>query len=174
MKILGYILLTVALAGGGVSGFLWRYHIEQARIASRQQQNALSTASEWETADALRLRNAETSLENDQLALHNDNLRLQIAELEGHSAAAARSKVSTDEMILSADKIQLSFVEMARSFGPSHHVTDAQDAADAAHTRVAVAMSWISRDERFVYFSIGFLILAGFAFGFSTKRTARS
>jgi cation diffusion facilitator CzcD-associated flavoprotein CzcO len=34
MKILGYILLTVALVGGGVSGFLWRYHLKQARTAS--------------------------------------------------------------------------------------------------------------------------------------------
>jgi hypothetical protein len=174
MKILGYILLTVALVGGGVSGFLWRYHTNQARIASTQQQNALSTASTWETADALHLRSVETSLENDQLALHNDNLRLQIAELEGHSTAAARSKVSTDEMLLSADKTQLSLVEMARAFGPSPHVTDAQEAAAAAHTRLSVATNWLSRDERFMYFSVGFLVLAGFAFAFAAKQGAQT
>jgi hypothetical protein len=63
MIILGYILLTVALVAGGVSGFLWRYHIKQAHTASARQQDALSTASEWETSDALHLRNAEARVE---------------------------------------------------------------------------------------------------------------
>jgi hypothetical protein len=174
MKILGYILLTVALVGGGVSGFLWRYHLKQARTASAQQQQALSTASEWETSDALDLRNWETRVEKDQIALHNDNLELQIAELEGHSTAPARSKMSTDEMILSADKIQLSLEESTRAFGPSSHVITAQEAATAAHARLAFATEWISRDERFLYFAIGLLVLAGFAFGFASKQGAQT
>jgi hypothetical protein len=33
-----------------------------------------------------------------------------------------------------------------------------------------MATNWISRDERFVYFSAGLLVLAGFAFGFATKQ----
>jgi hypothetical protein len=110
----------------------------------------------------------------DQVTLHNDNLGLQIAELEGHSTAAARSKVSTDEMILSADRIQLSLEENARAFGPSTHVRDAQEAAAAAHTRLSVATNWLSRDERFMYFSVAFLVLAGFAFGFAAKQTANA
>ena len=173
MKILGYILLTVALVGGGLSGFLWRYHLKQAQNASAQQQQALSNASEWETSDALDLRNAEARVENDQLALHNDNLALQIAELEGHPAPA-RSKMSTDEMILSAEKTQLSLEESARAFGPSTHVKTAQEAAAAAQARLAVATEWISRDEGFLYFAIGMLILAGFAFGFASKQGAQT
>jgi hypothetical protein len=37
----------------------------------------------------------------------------------------------------------------------------------------SVATSWLSRDERFMYFSVAFLILADFAFGFAAKQTAK-
>jgi hypothetical protein len=170
VKILGYILLTAALVSGGVFGFLWRYQTKQASAASAQQQDALSTVSEWEASEALDLRHSEKLLENDQLALQNDNLELQIAELESHSTAPARSRITNDESKISADKMVLSITEDSRMFGPSSHVRTAQEAAAAAHDRLVVASTWISRDERFLYFAFGLLVLSGFAFGFASKR----
>jgi hypothetical protein len=122
----------------------------------------------------LDLRNAEAHLDNDQLDLHNDNLELQIAELEGHSTVPARSRISKDESNLSADKMYLGLMGDARAFGPSKHVRDAQNDAATAHTRLSVATNWLSRDERFMYFSVAFLVLAGFAFGFAAKQTANA
>jgi hypothetical protein len=170
MKILGYILLTTALIGGAVFGFVWRYHTKQARVASAQQQDALSTVSGWETSEAVDLRNSEKLLENDQLALQNDNLELQIAERQGHSTAPARSRITNDASKISADKMVLSITEDSRMFGPSQHVRTAQEAAAVAHDRLVVAGTWISRDERFLYFAFGLLVLSGFAFGFASKR----
>jgi hypothetical protein len=170
MKILGYILLLVALIGGGVSGFLWRHHIKQAREAAAQEQGALATANDWETSEAIQLRNDESRLSTDELALHNDNLEEQIAELEGHSTAPARARAAKDESLINADQMVLRLTEDSRAFGPSKHVRDAQEAAAAAHAQLAIATTWASRDERFVYFSAGLLVLAGFAFGFATKQ----
>jgi hypothetical protein len=169
LKILGYILLSVALVGGALSGYLWRYHTKQAHLATAQEQAALSNVSEWETSEALGLRNDEAHLATDQLRLRNDNMEVEIAELEGHSTAPARSRVSKDESIISADEMVLKLTEDARAFGPSLNVRTAQQAADEAHTRLVIAIGWISRDERFLYFSVGLLVLSGFAFGFAAN-----
>jgi hypothetical protein len=173
LKILGYILLSVALVGGALSGYLWRYHTKQAHLAAAQEQDALSDASEWETSEALGVRNDEAHLTADQLRLRNDNMEVEIAELEGHSAAPARSRVSKDERLISADEMVLKLGEDARAFGPSSHVRTAQQAGDGAHTRLVIATSWISRDERFLYFSVGLLVLSGFAFGFAANGNRR-
>jgi hypothetical protein len=170
LKILGYILLSVALVGAALSGYLWRYHTKQeAHVAVAQEQAALSNVSDWETSEALGLRNDEAHLATDQLRLRNDNMEVEIAELEGHSTAPARSRVSKDERLISADEMVLKLGEDARAFGPSTHVTTAQQAADGAHTRLVIATSWISRDERFLYFSVGLLVLSGFAFGYAAN-----
>jgi hypothetical protein len=128
LKILGYILLSVALVAGALSGYLWRYHTRQAHIAAAQEQAALSEASQWETSEALRLR-------NDEAHLRNDNMEVEIAELEGHSTAPARSRVSRRRKAhISADEMVLKLAEDARAFGPSSYATTAQQVADVQNS----------------------------------------
>jgi hypothetical protein len=169
MKILAWVLGTIAIVGSIVVGTNWARARAGGRNAATAYGKALEAVSEWQSGDAMHYRTDEMEVDNDELQLQNDDLDIRIAELRGIGLRKAQLQRQIDYQNLGSARLMVGLDQDQQAMGDSYHVVMAKEHADACRQSMQVYGYVLARDEKLAY-ALGAIWLA---FGFAVALVKR-